>query len=111
MGPYKGETTALYASAKAKLKINELFSIYGKLGVSRNSTSCFKSVDLPMQANVATTLVYSSTCHTTGVFSAFGAEYKITENTAVGAEYTNFNRILPFSSHANLLSLNVHFYF
>jgi OOP family OmpA-OmpF porin len=123
-GSFKGETNAFYLAAKATAPINDLFSVYGKLGVSRNSTSCLVQTSFSTQqtanGTIATATVAESTCNSTGLLAAFGVDYSLAKNTAIGIEYTSYGKIKPASSlfnsssdssNAGMLSVNVRYSF
>ncbi|MFZ6750886.1 outer membrane beta-barrel protein [Undibacterium sp. Ren11W] len=116
------ETSAFYLATKATAPINDLFSVYGKLGVSRNSTLCFvvTSIQYSADRSSVTTNVAESTCNSTGLLAAFGADYNLSKNTAISIEYTSYGKIQSGlhlfdsssdSSNAGMLSVNVRYSF
>lgn len=123
--PFKGETVALYLAAKATAQINDLFSVYAKLGASRNNTTCLALISFSIQqttnGTIATSNIGSSTCHSTGLLAAIGVDYHLAKNTAIGIDYTSHGKIASpasfllnsssGSSRANMLSVNVRYSF
>lgn len=120
----KVETDTFYLAAKATAPVNDVFSVFGKLGVSRNRASCsivtsFSTHETVNGSIVTSTTVANSTCNSTGLLAAFGVDYNLAKNTAIGIEYTSYGKILPFSSlfnslsssHASMLSVNIRYSF
>jgi len=78
----KVDSTAFYAAATASLPLNTQFSLFGKLGASRNQTK-IKSSDVGG---------FSEKQNKTSVLIGFGLNYAINKNLAAVAEYENFGK-------------------
>lgn len=86
----KVDSTAFYAAATASLPLNTQFSLFGKLGASRNQTKV-KSSDMDG---------FSEKQNKTSLLIGFGLNYAISKNLAAIAEYENFGKTFKIDGGA-----------
>lgn len=86
------ETSALYAAATGTLPLNEQFSLFGKVGVTRNHTKVSASAGI---------FSVSGSKNKTSALIGVGAAYNINKNLSAVAEYEHFGKTLDVDG-ANL---------
>ncbi len=79
-----GSGQAFYAAATARLPLGDAFAINGRLGISRGRISGSDNA-------VAGSQRFSGS--STGVMAGFGAEYRVTQNLAITADYDYFGKL------------------
>lgn len=108
-GTLNSKIKSLYIAAIASLPVNQQFSLFGKLGVSRNRV---KLTDNWVEAGVADSDSVSRT-RTTPLIGV-GAEYKFTKHLAAVAEYEDFGKVLKEEGghlKARMFSVGLHYHF
>lgn len=108
-GNGSSKVKSLYIAATASLPVNDQFSIFGKLGVSRNRV---RLSDNWLQSGIAH---YESVSVTrTKRLVGIGAAYKFTKNLTAVAEYEDFGRLVKGEGadlKARMLSIGVRYHF
>lgn len=79
------DQTAWFVAAKGTLPISQQFNLFGKLGVTSNHLKVSMSASLPGFSGSA------SKTHTDALIGV-GAEYLVTKNVGIRAEYENYGR-------------------
>ena len=79
-----GTGQVFYAAATARLPLGESFALNGRLGVARGRISGDNNWALPSQRISGSS---------TGLMAGFGAEYRMTQNLAITADYDYFGKL------------------
>jgi OOP family OmpA-OmpF porin len=79
-----GTGQVFYAAATARLPLGDSFAINGRLGVSRGRISGDNNW-VPVNQRISGS--------STGVMAGFGAEYRVTQNLAITADYDYFGKL------------------
>jgi OOP family OmpA-OmpF porin len=79
-----GTGQVFYAAATARLPLGDSFAINGRLGVSRGRVSGDNNW-VPVNQRISGS--------STGVMAGFGAEYRVTQNLAITADYDYFGKL------------------
>lgn len=79
-----GSGQVFYGAATGRLPIGESFALNGRLGVARGKVSGGNKL-VPASQGIAGTA--------TGVMIGFGAEYKVSQNVALTADYDYFGKM------------------
>ncbi|WP_260319274.1 porin family protein [Variovorax guangxiensis] len=79
-----GTGQVFYAAATARLPLGESFALNGRLGIARGRVSGDNNWVLPSQRISGSS---------TGMMAGFGAEYRMTQNLAVTADYDYFGKL------------------
>lgn len=98
----RGETEghSAYLAAKATMPVNEQFSVYGKLGAARNKS------ELNM-VNAAQSISRSKT----EAYGALGAQYQLSQDIALIAEYERYGKRKDFGQKADVLTIGAKYSF
>ncbi|MBF8177943.1 outer membrane beta-barrel protein [Herminiimonas contaminans] len=108
-GTLQSKIKSLYVAVIGSLPVNQQFSLFGKLGVSRNRV---KLMDNWVEDGVAWRAWGSET--RTKPLIGVGAEYKFTKNWAMVAEYEDFGKVLKGEGanlKARMYSVGLHYHF
>jgi OOP family OmpA-OmpF porin len=108
-GEVSSKVSSLYIAAVASAPLNDQFSIFGKLGISRNRV---KLVDNWVESGMSGRESESET-RTTPLIGV-GAEYKFTKNLAAVAEYEDFGKVAKGDGanlKARMFSVGLHYHF
>lgn len=81
----RGTGQAFYAAATARLPLGDAFAINARLGVSRGRVSGENNNWVPTAQRISGS--------STGVMAGFGAEYRVTQNLAITADYDYFGKL------------------
>ncbi|RTD97961.1 porin family protein [Variovorax atrisoli] len=79
-----GTGQVFYAAATARLSVGESFALNGRLGVARGRISGDNNWALPSQRISGSS---------TGLMAGFGAEYRMTQNLSITADYDYFGKL------------------
>ena len=80
----ESDAHSFYLAGKASAPINEQFSVFGKLGVSRNHNS--------IGSSGTAASVYGSSGNKTALYASVGAEYALNKNVSLSLEYENYGK-------------------
>lgn len=108
-GTLNSKIKSLYIAAIGSLPVNQQFSLFGKLGVSRNRV---KFADNWVEAGVAG--FYSDSKTRTTPLIGVGAEYRFTKHLAAVAEYEDFGKVRKEEGghlKARMFSVGLHYHF
>lgn len=97
-GEVKGHS--LYLAGKASMPINEQFSAYAKLGVSRNKNE-LEMVNAAMNRSESKTEAYG----------ALGLQYNINQNTSLIAEYERYGKSKDWGVKPNVWTVGAKYSF
>ncbi|WP_185545986.1 porin family protein [Variovorax sp. KBW07] len=81
----KGSGQVFYAAATARLPIGDAFALNGRLGIARGSVSGGNDRWVPAHQRISGS--------STGVMAGFGAEYRMTQNLSITADYDYFGKV------------------
>lgn len=106
-GTISAKTNALYVAGKGTVPLNEQFSLYGKLGVTRNKA------DYTVSSGATS---FNPSGNKTDLFAAAGVSYAFTKNVAGTLEYDYFGKLdtdgaSGVSAKVNMWTLGVRFNF
>ena len=79
-----GTGQVFYAAATARLPLGESFALNGRLGIARGRISGDNNWALPSQRISGSS---------TGLMAGFGAEYRMTQNLSITADYDYFGKL------------------
>jgi hypothetical protein len=91
---------SVYIAGKATAPINEQFSIYGKVGAANNKRSL-----------TATDPVLNRDVSKTELYAAVGAEYKLTPQVGLVAEYERYGKSKDVGAKADVLTVGAKYNF
>ncbi|RJG15868.1 porin family protein [Massilia cavernae] len=94
------EGDAIYVAAKANAPINEQFSVFGKLGAARTKSELRIS-------NIG----LSSKDHDTGVYAGLGAQYNLSQNVALTAEYERYGKKQDIGAKPDVITVAARYSF
>lgn len=82
-GSIESDAHSFYLAGKGSVPINEQFSMFGKLGVSRNHNSI---------AATGAAAAYGSSGNKNALYASVGAEYALNKNVSLSLEYENYGK-------------------
>lgn len=97
-GETEGE--AFYLAAKAAMPVNERFSVYGKLGLTRHKSEL-----------VALNAAQNRNETETEAYGAIGAEYKVNQNVSLIGEYERYGESKNFGAKADVWTIGAKYAF
>jgi OOP family OmpA-OmpF porin len=94
--------TAFYVAGKGIIPLNDAFSLFGKLGASRNHSEL---------TGTGLAQGLSQTSNRTSLYAGIGAQYNLNKNVAFTLEYENFGKIGDSGSKLDTISIGARYSF
>ncbi|MBC7685348.1 MAG: porin family protein [Bdellovibrionales bacterium] len=89
-----------YLAAKATMPVNEMFSVYGKLGAGYSKTNLSSSTPLISRSDSKTEL-----------YGAVGGQYNLNEKVALTLEYERYGKTKEYGVKADAITAGAKFSF
>lgn len=95
------DSNSFYVAGKATAPINDLFSVYGKLGAARNR-STLSSADMA---------AFNQSESKTEVYAGVGVQYKLNQKVAFIAEFERFGKNKDFGAKSEAFTVGAKYAF
>lgn len=88
----KTKSSAFYLAGKGSYPINDQFSLFSKLGVTRNHFSADGIGSVAIAQGTPPTALRSISGNKLGLYASVGAEYAINQNVSLSLEYEHYGK-------------------
>jgi opacity protein-like surface antigen len=99
-GRAETDGNSFYIAGKATAPVNEQFSVFGKLGAARNKTT-LTATDVSLNRSESKTEVYAG----------IGAQYNLSKQVALTAEYERYGKTKDFGAKADVWTVAARYNF